>query len=98
MRTKAELEEMRQLAVSLGSNVGHTVGDMCNRLMYRNGESWADTRHDLHRAASIVEREIDQLKGMVRVLMEQKPANAEVSDGGPLTHESPAAQSRRSLH
>lgn len=24
--------------------------------------------------------------------------NAEVSDGGPLTHESPAAQSRRSLH
>jgi hypothetical protein len=24
--------------------------------------------------------------------------NVEVSDGGPLTHESPAAQSRRSLH
>lgn len=24
--------------------------------------------------------------------------NAEVSDGGPLTHEQPAAQSRRSLH
>jgi hypothetical protein len=27
-----------------------------------------------------------------------KSSNAEVSDGGPLTHESPAAQSRRSLH
>jgi hypothetical protein len=25
-------------------------------------------------------------------------ANTEVRDGGPLTHESPAAQSRRSLH
>ena len=46
---------------------------MCNRLLYREGVSWEDTRHDLHRAASIVDREIDQLKGMVRVLMEQKP-------------------------
>lgn len=27
-----------------------------------------------------------------------EPENREVSDGGPLTHESPAAQSRRSLH
>lgn len=27
-----------------------------------------------------------------------KRPNAEVSDGGPLTHESPPAQSRRSLH
>jgi hypothetical protein len=26
------------------------------------------------------------------------PPNAEVSDGGPLTHKQPAAQSRRSLH
>jgi hypothetical protein len=26
------------------------------------------------------------------------PPNAEVSDGGPLTHDKPAAQSRRSLH
>lgn len=31
-------------------------------------------------------------------IKETKAANAEVSDGGPLTHKSPAAQSRRSLH
>ena len=29
---------------------------------------------------------------------EAKCSNAEVSDGGPLTHDKPAAQSRRSLH
>lgn len=73
MRTKAELEEMRQLAGALGHNVGNTVGEMCNRLLYREGASWEDTRHDLHRAAAIVDKEIDQLKDMVRVLMEQKP-------------------------
>ena len=75
MKTKAELKEIQSLAVSLGHNVGNTVGEMCNRLLYPEGASWADTRHDLHRAASIVELEIDQLKGMVEVLMEQKPAN-----------------------
>ena len=39
--------------------------------------------------------------GYVLIIGKLRPTpggNAEVSDGGPLTHESPAAQSRRSLH
>ena len=42
--------------------------------------------------------EIQQIENMMQEIRPAAMPNAEVSEGGPLTHKQPAAQSRPSLH
>lgn len=60
----------------------------------KTGVAW---RENIHEAFAYLD--LQNVNGRdYAVVAVRKPLNAEVSDGGPLTHDKPAAQSRRSLH
>ena len=78
MKTAKELEEIQQYANSVGHNVGNTIGEMCNMLMRRRRgfadcEPWHECRQNMMKAATIAQREISEMQGMIRELLEQKP-------------------------
>ncbi len=67
---KEEIRSKRQYVCDVGHNAGQCIGNMCNILLDDNRTN-DEKRERMKQSLHVARREISELEGIARVLMEQ---------------------------